>query len=150
MNKKSLLLSLCLLFMAAGASARSLVLELADGTLVYYLLSAEASPVMKVADGQVQVNSDDFTFAEVKRFYISEEDAPTAIDGLKTAVPTEMKDGVLYLSTREPVALYTPDGKLVRQGRAADDVRSLIDLQSLSAGVYVVRYGQKSFKFIKR
>ena len=149
MKIKSLLLTLCLL-LSMGASARSLVVELQDGTLVYFLLSADASPTMNVADGQVTIEGNEYAFAEVKRFYISEEDVPTAIDGKKTTEETEMKNGVLYVSTTEPVGVYTTDGRLVQKGGRADAVRSTVSTESLPAGVYVIRYGKKSFKFIKR
>ena len=149
MKKKSLLLMVCLLLSVLGANAKSLVIELADGTQVYYLLGGETSPTMTVTNGEVTLNDDKYSFTEVKRFFISEEDQPTGIDGLKSAEPTELKDGVLYVATSEPVSVYTTDGRLVLKGKNTDAVRSTIDTEALTAGVYVVRYGKKSFKFIK-
>lgn len=149
MKKKGLLMMLCLLLSVAGASAKSLVIELADGTQVYYLLGGETSPTMTVANGEVTLNADKYSFTEVKRFFISEEDQPTGIDGRKSEGQTEMKDGVLYVATSEPVSVYTTDGRLVSKGKSNGGVRSAIDTESLTSGIYVIRYGKKSFKFIK-
>lgn len=150
MKKKTLLLTLLLLLTTVGASAMSLVLELKDGTLVYYLLTAEVSPTITMNDGQVTINANEYSFEEVKRFYVSYEDAPTAIDGRKTESETEMKNGMLYVATDKPVNVYTTDGRLVQNGLRADAVRGMINTESLATGVYVIRYGKKSFKFIKR
>jgi hypothetical protein len=148
--KRTLLSGIAILLVAVCASAKSLVLELNDGTLVYYLLGGETNPVLRFDGDEVMVDADKYAFTDVAKFFISEEDQPTAIDGKPAEAQTEMKDGQLYVSTQETVAVYTTDGRLVSRAHQAGKGRSVVDASQLAAGVYVVRYGKKSFKFVKR
>ena len=148
--KRTLLSGIAILLVAVCASAKSLVLELNDGTLVYYLLGGETNPVLRFDGDEVMVDADKYAFTDVAKFFISEENQPTAIDGKPAEAQTEMKDGQLYVSTQETVAVYTTDGRLVSRARQAGKGCSVVDASQLAAGVYVVRYGKKSFKFVKR
>ena len=69
-----------LLIASIGASAKSVVFTLNDGTKIYYLLSAEVSPMLRFKDGKMVVNEDTYEFTDIKNFYISEEDDPNAIE----------------------------------------------------------------------
>ena len=57
------------LFLAIGVlSAKSLVLTLKNGTLVYYLLGGEANPMMRLTDGDIVVNTDKYEFGNIQNF----------------------------------------------------------------------------------
>ena len=74
MKKLTILCLLCLASM--GAMAKSLVLTLSDGTLVYYLLGGETDPRMRFVEGKIEVNTDVYQISGIKNFYISNEDDP--------------------------------------------------------------------------
>ena len=77
--KKLYLLGLALLTSFA-VEAKSLVITLSDGSLVYYLLSNDNAPTMRIVEGGFMVNGDTYAFKDVKNFYISTTDDPTDID----------------------------------------------------------------------
>jgi len=77
--KKLLCMGLGLMAVLA-VEAKSLVITLSDGTLVYYLLSNDKSPVMRMVPGGFTVNSDTYQFSEVKNFYISQTDDPNPVE----------------------------------------------------------------------
>lgn len=77
--KKFYLLGLA--FLASFAvEAKSLVITLSDGSLVYYLLSNDNAPMMRRVEGGFMVNGDTYAFRDVKNFYISTSDDPTDIN----------------------------------------------------------------------
>ena len=148
--KKILLITALLLGIATRTDARSLVLVLSDGTEVYYLLDADASPVMKFTDGKVAVNADNYTFSGIKKFFVSDTDDPNAI-GATTAAqdkPT-LKDGLLCIRSGADTQLFTADGRLVGQAVATKDGRTTVNTNGLPAGTYIVKSGWNSFKFTK-
>ena len=63
-----------------SVEAKSLVITLKDGTLVYYLLNSDKSPVMRMVPGGFTVNKDSYKFSEVKNFYISPTDDPNPVE----------------------------------------------------------------------
>ena len=67
MKKLTILCLLCLASM--GAMAKSLVLTLSDGTLVYYLLGGETDPRMRFVEGKIEVNTDVYEISGIKNFY---------------------------------------------------------------------------------
>ena len=147
--RKFLILSLLVLCMGAGASAKSLVLLLSDGTEVYYLLGGEADPVMKIVDGEVCVNADKYAFSGIQKFYISQTDDPSGIPGVE-AGGAEMRDGVLYVRGKGAVRVFTADGRAVGAGVSADGGVTSVDMNALPQGVYVLSVNGKSMKFLKR
>lgn len=139
-----------MLAMTVGASAKSLVLQLADGTEVYYLLGGEMNPKMTLVNGEMTVNTDHFTFSQVTKFFISEEDDPATAIAQVGEQQTQMREGQLYVKTAEKVGVYRSDGKLVASGRKLENGGCMVDTDRLPAGVYVVRIGNKSMKFMKK
>ena len=79
MNKRIVIAVACLLFSIGISFGKSLVLTLANNTLVYYVLGGDKNPMMRFADGKVCVNSDEYAFSNIKNFYISETDDPGGI-----------------------------------------------------------------------
>ena len=81
---KKLTFSLLMLVASIGATAKSLVFTLNDGTKVYYQLSSEVNPIMRFKEGKLLVNDDVYEFDGIKNFYLSDEDAPNAIENVQS------------------------------------------------------------------
>lgn len=147
--KKTLLLAIALM-MAMSMSAKSLVLTLADGTDVYFLLGGEKDPVMKVTNETVTVDTQSFTFTDVVKFRISQTDDPNAIREL-TSGSTRFDGNTLFVSSSDKqIQLYTVDGKKVDVKGSQTDGMTMIPVDNLSSGIYLLRVGNQTMKFIKK
>jgi hypothetical protein len=152
--KKHFLLSLAMGFALSvgNLSAKSLVLTLSDGTLVYYLLGGTVSPMMKFIDGGFTVNADAYEFSGIKNFYISSTDDPTGVTSVAAVGGKPVFDGSLLrvATAGTEVAVYTADGKRVAApvSRAGDF--TTVDMSGLGRGVYLVRIGGASMKVLKK
>ncbi|MDE7378748.1 MAG: T9SS type A sorting domain-containing protein [Paraprevotella sp.] len=147
-----LMLAVCGMLSVSGVSAKSLVLALGDGTLVYYQLGGNVNPMMKFVDGQVTVNADVYEFSGIKNFYISAENAPTAIGAVSDDSVRPSFDGKILSVNRADVeiAVYTTDGKKVEATVGHAGVYTTVDMSRLRRGLYVVRIGNTSLKLLKR
>lgn len=134
-----------------AANAKCLVLTLTDGTEVYYQLGSGTNPKMKFnGNGEITVDADTYTFSGIKNFRISNEDAPAAIESVKTA-SSKFDGNTLYITTKErDIKVYTTDGKLVETEIVASDDVVAVSTTKLPKGVYVVKVGRQSLKFMKR
>jgi len=134
-----------------SASAKSLVLEMADGTKIYYLLGGEVNPKMTINDGEVYVNMDKYMFANIAKFYISDTDDPAlAIDDVQSDASLTFKDGKIFMQTAGPVRIYTADGRLVDTKVTTMGTLQTVDANSLETGTYILRVNGKSVKFMKK
>ena len=66
MNKRIVIAITCLLFSIGISFGKSLVLTLANNTLVYYMLGGTKNPMMRFADSKVCVESYEYTFSNIK------------------------------------------------------------------------------------
>ena len=151
MYMKKLLTLIVLLSVVIATQAKSLVLTLVDGTEVYYLLGGSTNPVMKfVGNGEITVDADTYTFSGIKSFRISNTDDPSGIEAVKAA-STKFDGNTLYINTKEKdVKVYSADGKLVETDVNVSDDMVAVSTAKLIKGVYVVKVGKTSFKFMKR
>ena len=150
-NVKKVFLPLLLLF-SVGASAKSVVFTLTDGTKVYYLLSREVNPMLRFKDGGMTVNDDKYEFSDIKNFYLSDEDDPNAIEHLlsKQSVTFRANTVVLPSGAVKTLKVYTLDGVEVKvQVQKTDDVIS-VDLNGLEKGTYLISTGNSSLKVWKK
>lgn len=147
MKKLFLLAVLCLAVSVVGA--KSVVFNLANGTKVYYLLGGEKNPIMKMVDGAVVVNADQYAFSDIKSFYISETDDPTAIEAVRADYARRGNVLVAKAKAGDAVTVYSTGGAVVLTASAGADGDALIDLSTLAKGVYVVKIGNSSFKVSK-
>lgn len=147
--KKILALILCLT-MTVMADARSLILVLSDSTQVYYLLGGEKNPVMKCGKESITVDTDKYAFQDVVKFFLSDKDAPDAINDM--TIPGLTYDGsTLYVnSSVKSVNVYRIDGIEVEVKTAISDGRTAISTSSLERGTYVVKIGKASMKIHKK
>ena len=58
MKKRAFISILCALLVSSAAYAKSLVITLTDGTLVYYLLGSDTNPKLHFVDGGIMINAD--------------------------------------------------------------------------------------------
>ena len=133
--KKAFLTIMLLVVVALSASAKSVVFVLNDSTKMYYPL---AEAVIKFSNKGFKVGSDTYEFASFDRFFISNEDAPfisneDAPSGIYQAIDGEWQ--------KQPSAIYDMNGRKVADG---------VELSSLPKGIYILKYGNKSVKFIKK
>ena len=149
---KKLTFFLLMLVASIGATAKSLVFTLNDGTKVYYQLSSEVNPIMRFEEGKLLVNDDVYEFDGIKNFYLSDEDAPNAIENVQSKPNVTFKANTVLIPADavKVLKVFTVDGvevKTVIQNEA--DVFS-VDLNGLAKGVYVISTGKSSLKVIKK
>lgn len=151
MKGKIITLVACLFFATASLSAKSLVLTLKNGTLVYYLLGGESNPMMRFADGGIIVNTDKYEFANIRNFYISTTDDP---NGIKQVVEGDIQyaHNMVVIDTDKPlsVAVYACNGHKIDTPIQQANGKTLVDLNSLPQGAYIVTIGESSLKILKK
>ena len=135
------------------ASAKNLVIELTNGTKIYYPVSNSVTPFLKVTEGTVSIDADQYAFADADRFYLTDEADPTAV--VSPEAKPVMREGFVYLETTGPVRLYTPDGqqlpvKATVQHPSATAQLTEVDLNGLKPGTYLLKTGNKTLKFTKK
>ena len=152
MNKRIVIAIACLLFSIGISFGKSLVLTLANNTLVYYVLGGAKNPMMRFADGKVCVNSDEYAFSNIKNFYISETDDPSGIEHLLKEQQITYKAGTLIVHTDNPesISVYTVNGMKVSVPVEQAGNVVAVSMNQLPKGVYVVRVGESSFKVFKQ
>ena len=141
-----------MLVASIGATAKSLVFTLNDGTKVYYQLSSEVNPIMRFKEGKLLVNDDVYEFDGIKNFYLSDEDAPNAIENVQSKPNVTFKANTVLIPADavKVLKVFTVDGvevKTVIQNEG--DVFS-VDLNGLAKGVYVISTGKSSLKVTKK
>ena len=149
---KKLTFFLLMLVASIGATAKSLVFTLNDGTKVYYQLASEVNPIMRFKEGKLLVNDDVYEFDGIKNFYLSDEDAPNAIENVQSKPNVTFKANTVLIPADavKVLKVFTVDGvevKTVIQNEG--DVFSG-DLNGLAKGVYVISTGKSSLKVIKK
>ncbi len=152
MNKRIAIAMTCLIFSTGVSFGKSLVLTLANKTLVYYMLGGDKNPMMRFADGKVCVDSDEYSFSNIKNFYISETDDPNGIEHLLKEQQITYKAGtlIIHADNTESIGVYTANG--IKVNAPVEQVGDVVavSLKQLSKGVYVVRVGESSFKVFKQ
>lgn len=152
MNKRIVIAIACLLFSIGISFGKSLVLTLANNTLVYYMLGGAKNPMMRFADGKVCIESDEYTFSNIKNFYISETDDPSGIEHLLKEQQITYKAGTLIVHTDSPesISVYTVNGMKISVPVEQVGNVVAVSMTQLPNGVYVVRVGESSFKVFKQ
>ena len=153
MKRTALAFIACFCMLTGNISAKSLVLTLKDGTLVYYLLGGDCNPMMRFVDGKVAVDTDNYTISDIKNFYISEQDDPNAIEDIKSdKADFSYSNNALTVKTgnAKSVKVFAINGSEVEaEIKNASDMTT-IGLEKLPKGTYIVRVGNTSFKVTKK
>lgn len=151
MKEKIITFVACLFFATASLSAKSLVLTLKNGTLVYYLLGGESNPMMRFADGDIVVNTDKYEFTNIKNFYISTTDDPS---GIKQVVERDIQytHNMVVVDTDKSlsVTVYACGGHKIDAPTQQANGKTLVDLSPLPQGAYIVTIGESSLKILKK
>ena len=150
MKKRVLISFLCALLLSGAVCAKSLVLTLSDGTLVYYLLGGDSNPKLQFVEGGFMLNADNYSFANVKNFYISNEDDPSGIENVFVEGGVEMQGNQLVIPTEGSVKVFTAAGKEVKAETRVVSGNTIVALGTLPQGVYVVNAGGASIKIMKK
>lgn len=152
--KKTLLSIIACLMLATGSiQAKSLVLTLSDGTLVYYLLGGETNPMMRFTDGKITVDTDEYTISGIKNFYISEEDDPNAIEGIhsdKNIANFQNNTLIVKTGANKLVKVFTMSGAEVEADISTMGDMTSVGIGNLPKGAYVIKVGNSSFKVLKK
>ena len=107
---------------------------------------------MSLKEGKLLVNDDVYEFDGIKNFYLSDEDAPNAIENVQSKPNVTFKANTVLIPADavKVLKVFTVDGvevKTVIQNEG--DVFS-VDLNGLAKGVYVISTGKSSLKVIKK
>ncbi len=143
---KKILLSTCLLLAAMTAGARGLLIKTTAGVEAYFPITDTSRPVMQFINNQIWVSGRHYQFGDIAEFRLTDNN-PTGI-----TLPAELRqtEGVLVVSTTEAVRVSDLSGKLLSVPVTEADGHQVVDLSRLPHGVYVVRAGKSSFKFVKK
>ncbi len=149
MKKLTLLLMLAFgLSHATSLNAKSLVLVLSDSTRVYFLL--DTTPVMKLQGGTVTVETKEYAFTDIARFYISQTDDPTGIETQLAKQEVKWAGGTLLLQGKQKAEVYNTGGVKQEVGITVTTDMTFIDTNNLPRGTYILKAGKTSMKFMKR
>ena len=154
--KKILRVFLLLMAIVAPATMSAqtyLHLDLADGHK--YDCKLADSPVIKFADSRLVItvseSATEFEIANVKKFYFNE--SPTGISqAAAAALQFDYADGrVLRVSGTDAAAvqLYDVAGRVVAT-QTVENGAAAVSVQTLPAGVYVLKVGTQSVKITKK
>ncbi|MCM1313468.1 MAG: T9SS type A sorting domain-containing protein [Bacteroides sp.] len=152
-KKKMMLAALFLSATFLPTAAKSLVLTLADGSEVYYLLGGDTNPMMKFIDGEVYINTDEYSFSQIEKFRISQTDDP---NGIETVVSEKnginIEQGAVYIKTAAKageISVYAANGaKIDAPVEKSGDIVT-VHTATVPQGVYIIKTGNSSVKFIK-
>jgi hypothetical protein len=152
MKEKIIGLIACLSLSIGTLSAKSLVLTLENGTLVYYLLGKDANPMMRFTDGRITVNTDIYEFSGIKNFYISTADDPNGIEHtIKNTLAEYRNNMVIFNTDNMPVIkVYSGNGHEVNVSHRQIGDKTAIDLSTLPQGTYIITAGETSLKILKK
>lgn len=109
--------------------------------------------MMRFVDGKVTVDTDEYTISGIKNFYISEEDDPNAIEGIKgNKESANYSNNTLIIKSgnQKLVKVFAINGAEVEaEIKSANDMTS-VGLNQLPEGAYIIRVGNTSFKVLKK
>lgn len=134
------------------ADAKSIVFTLKFGQQVYYLLGGETNPVMRFVDGKIVMNDDTYEFSGIKNFRYSATDDPSAIETVSVAERMKLKGNILVArcGAKETVRVRDLSGKEVVTAVSRDGESTVVNLNPLPSGTYVISIGNSSIKVMKR
>lgn len=144
---------LCALAVAtASAEVKYLIVSRTDGSKASFALADE--PVVKNTATELTVETSATTvtipFAELENYSFSET-GPVKVEDITAEESHSYHDGQVTFNGLKPgseIYVYALDGREVMRGAADADGYSSLDLRGLGTGVYIVRTGNSSFKFI--
>lgn len=142
-----------LLFVVATASAQSaLVIELRDGSNAIFLLAE--NPRVTFAGEQLSIVSSsatmEFNRRDVKNWHFV--DTPSSVENITAEAKAKLEGGALLISgitDDTAIALYSVDGVAVKYSAVIGGTCT-ISLDDIPAGIYIVKFNNTTFKFLKK
>ena len=153
MNYLKLFLLLIMLFVGANASAQStLVVELRNGSKAVFLLAEK--PCVTFAGEQLDIVSSsasmEFNRSDVKNWHFA--DTASSVENIMAEAKATL-DGnslvVIGVTDDTAITIYTVNGVAAKRSVAINGTCT-IPLDDLSAGVYILKYNNTTFKFLKK
>lgn len=141
-------ISLLLLFVSLAVfPAKRLMIELTNGTKVYYSF-ADYVPMIRFDKGTMRVTTQKFEFSRIAQFAVVDD--ASSIDE-EASVPQVSPDGmVLTFLSQEPVRVYDMQGHARQVDVTVSGNAQQVSLAALPVGCYVVCCGHQSFTIYKR
>lgn len=143
---KKIFIMAIVLLSALSTQARSLVVTTTRGMKASFTISDTERPVMQFIRGTLWISGRHYQFSDIKEFRLVDDD-PTSISAVKTFTRQE---GGIAVGTKERVTVATIDGKVVSADITLDGDKQIIRVDNLPRGIYIIRAGEESFKFVKR
>ena len=143
-------ISLSLLLLVASVSAfpaKRLMIELTNGTKVYYNF-ANYRPYIRFVDGTMRVTTRKFEFSSIAQFAVVDD--PSSIDAIETAPQLSADGMVLTVMSMEPIQVFSMQGVAQQVAITTTDEAQLVNLATLPTGSYVIRCGEQSFTLYKK
>ena len=142
-----------LLFVVATASAQSaLVVELRDGSNTTFLLAE--NPRVTFAGEQLSIVSSsatmEFNRSDVKNWHFV--DTPSSVENITAESKAKLEGNALLISgitDDTAIVLYSVDGVAVKHS-AVTGGTCTISLDDIQAGIYIVKFNNTTFKFLKK
>jgi hypothetical protein len=145
---RRILLSLSLLLASVSAfPAKRLMIELTNGTKVYYSF-ANYRPYIRFVDGTMRVTTRKFEFSQIAQFAVVDD--PSSIDAIETAPQLSADGMVLTVMSMEPIQVFSMQGIAQQFAITTTDEAQLVNLATLPTGSYVIRCGEQSFTLYKK
>lgn len=151
MKKVLLTLILATVGILSG-SAKSLVLTLKNGTKVYFLITSDSYPMMKIHEGEITLGDEHkYTFPELESFVVSNTDDPNGVEDVEVAqVHTYKSNTLVFAGDANKVKVYNVSGAQVDALISENNGSVAVNLNNLPNGAYVISTGSTSFKVVKK
>ena len=149
LNNKLRILLFCMIYALCGSAAEYITIENKDGEKTSFALNgspkvtftAEAI-VLSVDDKEVQ-----YPLTDYLKFYYTEDDE-TAIRTIGSTYDFETDGVTAKTSPGTKAFIYNVDGTLIAETSA--DSEGKVTLPATGRGIYVIRIGNKTLKYIKK
>lgn len=133
----------------------ALQLHLKDGSLQTFLIASK--PSLTIVDGTLFIKSGQTEFScqlgQVDYYDFPSDIDPTKVETIDSQATIQMNgDCICFsgLNGNAKVAVYTADGKKIRNITTDGQGNVTIDISSLPQGIYVINVGNYSTKVIKK
>ncbi len=154
MRNRIILILMALLVVGAGFAGPRLVVWKKNGQKVFYDLAEDLHT--SFSDGKLVISS-----SSVRTEYALSDLLRYTYDGAETGIEANVSgqmgfvqrgDNIVIngLEVETAVQLYDTSGRLLETRRSGSDRRVEISLHNYPTGVYIVKLGDQSLKFIKQ
>lgn len=134
-------------------SVKFLIVNTTDGTRTSFALAEE--PMVSFSNAELSIASNTRTFsislADVQNFAFSEES--TSIAEVIKGGSVKLENGFIVfsgLTAGSRIAVYTQDGKLIKESKAEANGLAVVEISSLPKGILLLHSNNTNIKIINR